>query len=482
MEEKNKGYNNLREWIAVMREKGQIMDVNGADWRNEVGAINEIMQKKPESPAVLYDNICDYPAGYRILGNPLNSVSRLAYTAGIKEPENKLALSRELSSRINNIELLPPREVATGPIFENTHRGDEIDLFEFPVPKWHPEDAGRYIGTGCNFITSNYDGSWVNLGTYRVMVINNRQASVHFVTGHHGWRHMKEYHVKNERFPVVLVVGGDPLLFMASCNDVPVGVSELAWAGGLRGRPFDVVRGPITGLPIPAEAEIAIEGFIEPNKLIKEGPFGEWTGYYGSQTMSPVIDVQAIHHRNNPILLGCPHSKPPDETAFFKAVFRSALLEDSLRRSGIPEIQGCWAHEIGGGRMLLVVSIKQQYAGHASQAGHVAASCQIGALLGRYVVVVDEDIDVTNLQDVIWALLTRSDPATSVDIIKRAWGSPLDPRMAPEDKKSGHHASSRAIIEATKPFEWKESYPRTVHNWPIRDQIKDKWEFLKKYI
>ncbi|HBC94930.1 MAG TPA: UbiD family decarboxylase, partial [Pelotomaculum sp.] len=213
-----------------------------------------------------------------------------------------------------------------------------------------------------------------------------------------------------------------------------------------------------------------------------EGPFGEWTGYYGLETMSPVVDVQAIYHRNSPILLGCPHSKPPDETAFFKAVFRSALLEDSLRRSGIPGVQGCWGHEIGGGRMLIVVSIKQQYAGHASQAGHVAASCQIGALLGRYVVVVDEDIDVTNLSDVVWAVLTRSDPASSVDIIKRAWGSPLDPRMDPADKKNGRYLSSRAIVEATKPFEWKDLYPITVSNWPIVEQIRAKWEFLRNYI
>ena len=476
------GYKSLREWIVYMKEKGQLIDVNGADWRNEIGAINEIMQKTPESPAVLFDNITDYPAGYRLLGNPLNSVARLAYTAGIAEPADKLALSRALSARMKNLELIPPQEVKTGPIFENILQGDAVDLLKFPVPQWHPEDAGRYIGTGGNFITSTYDGSWVNMGTYRTMLVNSRQMAVHIINGHHGDAHMKEYHSRNERFPVVLVAGGDPMLFMASCTDIPAKVSELAWAGGLRGRPFEVVRGPVTGLPIPAEAEIAIEGFIEPNKLVKEGPFGEWTGYYGQQVMSPVVDVQAVYHRDNPIILGCPHSKPPDETAFFKAAFRSALLEESLRLSGIPGLKACWAHEVGGGRMLLVIAIEQKYAGQASQMGHVAASCQMGALLGRYVVVVDDDIDPTDLSEVLWAILTRSDPATSVDIIKRAWSAALDPRMDPADKKSGRHISSRAIIEATKPFEWKDQYPRTVHRWPLDEQIRNKWEFMKKFV
>ena len=114
MDQISREYDSLREWIAAMRDKGEIIDVTGADWRNEVGAINEIMQKKPESPAVLFDCICDYPVGYRILGNPLNSVNRLAYTAGITGSADKLALSRELSVRINNMELLQPREVATG--------------------------------------------------------------------------------------------------------------------------------------------------------------------------------------------------------------------------------------------------------------------------------------------------------------------------------------------------------------------------------
>ncbi len=470
----------LRSWLQGIRDREDVIDIQGADWRDEVGAITEMLQKQPGSPAALFDHVCDYPAGYRILVNAFNSVQRLAYTLGLDEKQDKLLLSRALCSRLEQLEPVKPAVIKTGPIFENSHEGKEIDLLEFPVPKWHQGDGGRYIGTGCNVITQSHDGSWVNLGTYRVMALSGNQATVHIVPGHHGYLHLQEYYARKERCPVVVATGEDPLLFLASCNDVPAGTSELDWAGGLCGRPVNVVIGPKTGLPIPAEAEIAFEGFIEPDNTAKEGPFGEWTGYYGETTIAPVIDIEAVYHRHNPILLGTPHSKPPDETAFLKAVFRSAMLEKSLRLSGVPNIQGCWAHEIGGGRLLLAVGIKQEHVGHASQAGHVAASCQIGALLGRYIVVVDEDIDVTSLEDVMWAVLTRSDPASSVDIIHRAWGSPLDPRMSPCDKRGRRWATSRAIVDATRPFEWKEHYPRVVANWD-GSQVVKKWPFLSEY-
>ncbi len=147
-----------------------------------------------------------------------------------------------------------------------------------------------------------------------------------------------------------------------------------------------------------------------------------------------MIDIKAIYYRNEPILLGCVPQRPPDEICRYRAIVRSALLRENIEKAGVPGITAAWAHEVGNARLFLAVAVKQRYPGHAKQAGHIAAQCHVGAYCGRYVIVVDDDIDVSNLEEVIWALITRSDPATSIDIIRGAWSTPLDPRIEPERK------------------------------------------------
>jgi 4-hydroxy-3-polyprenylbenzoate decarboxylase len=234
---------------------------------------------------------------------------------------------------------------------------------------------------------------------------------------------------------------------------------------------MQVVRGKLTGLPIPANAEIVLEGFVQPGKRRLEGPFGEWTGYYGSDTREePVLDVKAIYHRNDPILLGCPPQRPPEEQARYRAVTRSALIRQYVQNAGVPDVKAVWAHEVGGSRLLLGVSIKQRYAGHSKQAGHVASQCHAGAYSGKYVIVVDEDIDVSDLEQLVWAMLTRSDPASSIDLIHGAWSTPLDPRIPPEEKAKGNNTNSRAIIDACRPFHWRDAFPKV--NVPSAEQAR----------
>ena len=183
-----------------------------------------------------------------------------------------------------------------------------------------------------------------------------------------------------------------------------------------------------------------LEGFVEPGNERIEGPFGEWTGYYASDLRpEPVLDIKAVYYRNDPILLGCAPQRPPDEICRYRAVVRSALLRENIEKAGVPGVTAAWAHEVGNARLLLAVAVNQRYPGHAKQAGHIAAMCHVGAYCGRYVIVVDEDIDVSNLEELIWAMLTRSDPATSIDIIRNAWSTPLDPRIEPERKAVGDH-------------------------------------------
>jgi 4-hydroxy-3-polyprenylbenzoate decarboxylase len=280
--------------------------------------------------------------------------------------------------------------------------------------------------------------------------------------------------------PVAVVVGGDPLLYLMACNEVPYGISEYDIAGGLRKNPCPVIRGEVTGLPIPANAEIVLEGFVDPKKRRREGPFGEWTGYYGSDVRDePVLDVKAIYYRDDPIILGCPPQIPPDEIARYRSVIRSGLLKQELEKAGLSGIKATWAHEVGNTRMLLAIAIEQRYAGHATQVGHVASQCHVGAYAGRYVIVVDDDIDVSNLEELIWAMVSRSDPATSIDIIHNAWSTALDPRIHPDDKAKGKLTNSRAIIDATRPYEWRDRFP--VVNMPsleTKRKAREKFSYL----
>src|SRR6201986_105897 len=171
------------------------------------------------------------------------------------------------------------------------------------------------------------------------------------------------------------------------------------------------------------------------------------------------MDIKAIYHRNDPILLGCAPQRPPDEIARYRALTRSAIVRENIVKAGVPDVAAAWAHEIGTARLLLGVSIRQRYPGHATQAGHVAAMCHSGAYAGRYVIVVDEDIDVSHLEELIWAMLTRSDPATSIDIIHNAWSTPLDPRIEPERKAKDDFTTSRAIIDPCRPWHCRGKFP-----------------------
>ena len=142
-----------------------------------------------------------------------------------------------------------------------------------------------------------------------------------------------------------------------------------------------------------------------------------------------------------------------------RAVVRSALLRENIEKAGVPAVTAAWAYEVGSARLLLAVAIKQRYPGHAKQAGHIATMCHVGAYCGRYTILVDDDIDVSNLEEVIWAMLTRSDPATSIDIIRNAWSTPLDPRIEPERKAVGDNSNSRAVIDACRPWHWRDRSP-----------------------
>jgi UbiD family decarboxylase len=473
-------YRGLREWLEAVDRLGQLRAVHGANADEDIGAATDVLQHAAESPAAIFDQVPGYDPGYRVLVNSFGASDRVALTLGLPLGLSKVELSEGWRQKIRGLKPIPPEEVGDGPVFENVRRGDEVDMTIFPAPRWHPLDGGRYIGTGSFDITRDPDDSWVNLGTYRVMVHDARRLGYYISPGKHGRLHRQKYFDRGQPCPVAMVFGSDPLLFLASCTEIPFGVSEYDWVGAIRGEPMQVTPGPVTGLPIPADAEIVVEGYASDQEMLTEGPFGEWTGYYASDSRKePVLTVEALYYRNEPILVGSPPGQPPDEQSRYRAVLRSALLRDELEKVGIPDVVGAWQHEVGGSRLFTVVSIRQRYPGHSRQVLHVAAQCRAGAYAGRYTVVVDEDIDPSDLEEVMWALCTRSDPATSIDVIQRAWSTPLDPRIPPERKAARDFTNSRALIDATRPWEWREQFA-TVNVPPrdVREAARQRWGYL----
>ena len=467
------GYGDLREWIELVRATGEVRDVTGIGWEHDIGRVTEMVHHAPEGPAVLFDEVPGFPKGYRILVNAVATQRRLALTLGLPQDIERRELMDRFLELTESGMAIPPRVVKDGPVFENVLRGDQVDLMRFPTPQWHPDDGGRYIGTGCVDVMKDPDSDWVNCGTYRVMLHDKSRVGLYISPGKHGIQFRDKYYARNEPCPVAIVLGSDPLMFLASTVEVPQGVSEYDWVGGIKGEPYEVVKAPITGLPIPANAEIVIEGYIRKGYEAPEGPFGEWTGYYASgQRAEPVMDVQAIYHRNDPIMLGVPPQKPPWEPHKYREYLRSALLLRDMKNAGVPGVVDAMCYAIGGTRLIVAVSIEQRYAGHARQAGHIAAMCRAGAYLGRYTIVVDEDIDVSDINDVLWAMATRSDPERSLDIIHRAWSGPLDPAIHPSQK--GHN--SRLIIDACKPWEWRDQFPKS-----IGPDIKTKQETRREW-
>jgi len=471
-------WRDTREWIERVRAIGELRDVRGVDWQAGIGQVTEMLDHAEGSPSVLFDDVPGYPSGRRVIVNCSGTPARQAVTLNLAASEathdGLLAFWRNV---LDGIQPIDPVVVESGPVFENVLEGEMVDLESFPVPIWHPQDGGRFIGTASMNILKDPDSEWVNVGTYRNQIFSRDEMGIYISPGKHGRLIRDRYLSRGERIPVVVVVGADPLLFMAACAEgIPYGMSEFAWAGAVRGQPIDVVRGRHTGLPIPATAEIAIEGWIDPAApLHDEGPYGEWMGYYASgEGQTAVIKVAAIYHRDDPILLGCPQGKPPHEDNRFLAYLKSALIENQLRAAGVPKVTGVWCPPVSGNRMMTVIAIEQSYPGHAKQALLIGGQTGTSAYAGRIAVVVDPDIDITSLDDVMWAIMTRCDPIRDVTIIDRAWSGPLDPAIHPDERGF----NSRLLIDATKPWEWRDRFAEPVVTAEMSREARERWGWI----
>jgi 4-hydroxy-3-polyprenylbenzoate decarboxylase len=287
--------------------------------------------------------------------------------------------------------------------------------------------------------------------------------------------HLKKYKERGELMPAAYVVGTDPVLFLASSTMVSAQVDEYEVAGSLRGRPVKVFKSDLTGLTLPANAEIIAEGWIDPNELMEEGPFGEYTGYYsgnkGKDYPKPVLRIKRILHRNKPIMWATTVGKPINDIHMIQSLNRTAALWHDLETMKVPGIQSVYFPPEATGRFWVVVSVKQMYPGHSN---HVGAAV-IGSTTGHYgvkgVIVVDHDIEADDWDRVWWALATRFDPKRSAQIIDRGRSTPLDPGLPIEAR----NITSRIILDACTPYEWENKPDEIFMDRAVLQKVSDRW-------
>jgi UbiD family decarboxylase len=481
-DQRTRAIGDLREFLRIAESQGDVQVIEGADPNLEMGAIYELSLGHLHPPVLLFKKMkgCDPSAriimnvrtsGFMVGGLDLDAVKRL----------------RQRSKSGKKIEPIPPTWVKDGPILENVATGDDVDIFKFPAPVWHAEDGGPYLGTECIVLTKDPDSDWINVGTYRTQMHDKRTVTVFMEPGKHGNQIRRKYWERGRACPMVVCFGQAPVLGGVARVAYPPGISELAIAGGQLGRAIEVVAGRLTGLPIPADAEVAFEGEVPPPEVETrvEGPFGEWPGYYTSgQRPEPVLRVNAVYHRDDPIIIGQPPVRPtlPGRHTHIAG---SAAIWDALEAAGVPGVQAVWKLPAGGTRFVNVIAIKQLHPGHAKMAGLVATGCGPAAFMGRMTIVVDDDIDVTDAADVMWALATRWDPKTQTDVVDGCWSGYLDPTISPAKRGTGDMTNSRIIMYAVRPYHWTGEFPKVNTVSPdYAETVRRKWEgklsFLNK--
>lgn len=468
-------FKDLREYIGRVEAFGELKRVDGANWDLEMGAIASITSFKENPPALLFENINGYPSGWRVYCDVFNGRRRLAAVLNLDPEEPAIEWIKTLKERLGSFKGLAPRVVPGAPCEENILAGKDVDLYRIPVPRWFEGDGGRYLGTNDIVITRDPDTGWVNLGTYRVQLHDSNTTGIFAEMGKDGRLMMERYWAKGENCPVAVCCGQDPILWIAATQHLPFGHSEYEYAGWMRGAPIDIIKGPLTGLPIPASAEIVIEGEIPPPETERrlEGPFGEWEGYYASgASLQPVIKVKSMMYRNDPILCGL-HRVRPHGGFYFNNLFSCAILWQQMEACGIPDIRGVWQME-GGGRMIFVISVRQRYPGHAKRAAYIATG-GAGSYGGRFVILVDDDIDPTSTRDVLWAVATRCDPEHDIEILRGGWGANVDPvTILRRDEMS-----SRAVIDACRPFHHIQNYPPLVSvSQELKERVTRRWRHV----
>ncbi len=468
-------FTDLREWIEALESEGELKRITvPVNWNLELGAITRKVLSEG-GPALLFENVAGYQSGRctRFFTGGVGNYRRLAMMMGLPRGSSKADLVRETRARLSGT--IESKVVKTGPVKENIIRYPDIDLLEFPVPRWHHLDGGRYINTWCGVVTRDPRNGRLNVGTYRGMINSKDAIGVLLVPAKHWGGHALEYQKVGMEMPVAVVYGWDPAMNFMAVTPVLANCSEWDVIGSIRQRPVELVKCETSDLLVPATAEVVVEGTVSlnPNTFELEGPFGEYTGYYGGKkSPKPRIKVACITHRNNPILRGALEGTSPgklNETSRSTAVSYSAIAWQLLDLVGVPGVTNVWVPEMGVTANIRV-QIHKMYRGHAKQVA--AALWGFGGAQESFknVFVFDEDIDIYDNDAVEWAIAYRVNAGENdIVVYPGNFGSPLDPSTRVEDRdvrKYGAGKWNRVLIDATinweyeKQKEWGDSrYP-----------------------
>ncbi len=477
-------WDDLRHYLLKLEEAGELRRVDGANWEEDIGGITELMTEKL-GQSLLFDHIPGYPKGFRVASNLFTTAKRTAIAFGLDPSPHGLA--ERWHKVIAGFKPVPPREEESGPVMENILTGDAVDLYKFPTPKWHENDGGRYIGTGLCVIQKDPDSDFVNVGAYRVSIYDKNTCTIFMEHGKHGDRIRRKYWDRGEKAPVIISVGQEPVLMALAGPSVymtPEGVSEFEVAGYIHGSAYPVVKGEFTGLPMPAHGEIVIEGFMpSPSEaLVPEGPFGEWTGYYAhGRRPETIIEVKAIYHRNEPIIFGQPPMRPIGN--YNNPNFGGDDLDAKLRleKAGIAGVQRIFYL---GRPNMRAVAIKQMSPTHVDDIIRVLVPGG-DQYMGHHIwVLVDDDIDISKSEEVLWAIAGRCAPEIGITVIPGTAVWQLDPRVRPEDRSDPSQQKGRTsytahnlVINACRLYDWIKDFPPVaVNSLGLRQRIQKKWK------
>jgi 4-hydroxy-3-polyprenylbenzoate decarboxylase len=459
-------FNDLNEFIAALaqeRELARIADRVSPDL--EIAAVADRVSKSPGGgPALLFESPVgsDVPVAVNLFG----SMKRMCMALGVSTLDelaaqiDDLATPRIPGGMLDALKMLPkvsrlrdliPKTVSSAPCQEVVSRKGSLD--DFPILKCWPGDGGRYITLPLVFTRDPETGAR-NIGTYRMQVYDGRTTGMHWQRHKGGAQHYRVAERLRKRMPVAVALGPDPALAYAATAPMPEGLDELMLAGFLRRKRVELVKCVSIDLEVPANAQIVIEGYVDPGERRREGPFGDHTGFYSHPDDYPVFHVTCITHRRRPVYLTTVVGIPPMEDYYLGKASERIFLP--LIRKTLPEIVDMAFPAAGIFHNIVLVSIDKRYPGHARKI--MNAFWGLGQLMfSKTIIVVDKDVDVQNEAEVAWIVGTHYDPERDIQFTR----GPVDDL---EDASDRPALGSKMGIDATRKWA-SEGFTRT---WPER--------------
>ncbi len=431
-------YRDLREFLDLLEQRGELKHISQPI--SPYLEMTEVSQRclRQNGPALLFDNPTDFstPVLTNLFGTPervalgmgqesVNALRDLGeFLAFLKAPEAPTGFKDALSkfSRFKEVLKMPVKKVRSPVCQQNTIEGDTVNLHELPIQTCWPDDAAPLI-TWALVITQGPDKPRQNIGIYRQQVIAKNKVIMRWLAHRGGALDFQAWQKAHpgEPFPVAVAVGADPATILAAVTPIPDDLSEFAFAGLLRGHRTAITQCKSHALQVPANAEYILEGFIYPDEMAVEGPFGDHTGYYNETEKFPVFTIEKITHRDNPIYHSTYTGRPPDEPSVLGVAMNELFIP--ILKKQFPEIIDFYLPPEGCSYRMACVSMKKQYTGHAKRVMLGIWSFLRQFMYTKFIIVVDDDINVRDWQDVIWAITTRMDPKRDCTFIEN---TPID--------------------------------------------------------